>query len=160
MKPGLTLLAVILAALLSTRAHAQIVKPIDTTKQADVNKTVNFGDVQFDTLSQPTSVLPGSSPLSKGNLKFQDTDQKKVEFNGLEMSTISRPTLPMANFTAKRAAVDVPRDETKKQADQTRKQADQTKKQAQINGRQIRPFTPAGEEELKHQLNEPPLDVH
>ena len=154
MKLGLILLAVILAASLSAPAHAQIVKPIDPTKLADVNnKTVNFGDAQFDTLSQPTRMLPSSSPLSKGNLKFQDTDQKKAEFNTLEMSTISRPTLPKANFTTRRAAVNMT-------SDVPRKQAEQTKKTAQINGRQIHPFTPAGEEELKHQLNEPPLEVH
>ncbi len=160
MKLGFTLLAVVLAASLSSPAQAQIVKPIDVTKQADVTgKTVNFGNVQFDTLSQPTRDLSGSS-LSKGNLKFQDTDQEKAEFNTLGMSTISRPTLPQANFTTRRAAVDVPNDEARKQADQTRKQADQTRKKAQINGRQIPAFTPAGEKELKHQLNEPPLDGH
>ena len=160
MKLGLTLLAVILAALLATPAHAQVLKPIDLTKQADVNdKTVNYGNVQFDTLSQPTSVLP-SSPLSKGNLKFQDVDQKKRDINQqkldlktVDMSTVSRPTLPKANFTAKRAEVDMSRGEP-------RKQVEQTKKKAQINERQIRPFTPAGEEDLKHQLNEPPLEVH
>ena len=154
MKLGLTLLAVILTVFLSTPAHAQILKPIDTTKQADVTgKTVNFGNVQFGTLSQPTSILPSSSPLSNGNLKFQDTDQKKAEFNTLGMPSISRPTLPQANFSTRRAAADVP-------CDQARKQAEQTKKKAQINGRQIHPFTPGGEEELKHQLNQPPLEAH
>jgi len=154
MKLGLTALAVFLAALLPTTAHAQVLKPLDLTKQADVNnKVVTFGEVQFDSLSQPTSVLPSSSPLSKGKLKFHDVDQKKAEFNTLEMSTISRPTLPKANFTTRSAAVDVPSGETKKQAEQT-------KKQAQINERQIHPLTPGGEEELKHQLNEPPLEVH
>ena len=154
MKLGLTALAVLLAASLFTLVHAQVLKPLDLTKQADVNnKTVTFGEVQFDSLSQPTSVLPSSSPLSKGKLKFQDVDQKKAEFNTLEMSTISRPTLPKANFTTRRASVDMT-------SDVGRKQADQTRKQARINERQIHPLTPGGEEELKHQLNEPPLEVH
>jgi hypothetical protein len=158
MKLELILLAVVLAALHPMPAHAQIVKPIDTTKQADVNgKTVNFSDLQFNTITQPTTALP-SAPLSKGNLKFQDIYQKKTEFNTLEMSTISKPTLTQptvaqVNFTTRRADVDVSNDESRKQADQTRKKAP-------INGRQIRAFTPPGEEELKHQLNEPPLDTH
>jgi hypothetical protein len=155
MKPGIILLAVILAALLSTLARAQVLQPIDRTKKADVNdKTINFSDVQFDTISQPMSVLPGA-PLPKGNLKFQDIDQKKAEFNTLGMSTISKatldePTVVQANFKAKRAVVDVPNDDNGKQADQTRKKAP-------INGRQIKPFNPSGEEDLKHQLNQPPL---
>jgi hypothetical protein len=158
MKPGLTLLALILAALLSTPTRAQVLQPIDRTKKADVSdKTVNFNNVQFDTISQPMSVLP-RAPLSKGNLKFQDVDQKKSEFNTLDMSTISKttldkPTVAQVNFTTRRAEVDVPNDEI-------RKQADQTKKKAQINGRQIKPFNPPGEEDLKHQLNQPPLDAH
>ena len=32
---------------------------------------------------------------------------------------------------------------------------DQTKQKAPINNRQIRPFTPGGEEELKKQLKDP-----
>src|ERR1035438_4358455 len=45
------------------------------TKQADVGgKTVNFSDLQFNTLSQPASGLAGSS-VSKGNVKFPDVDQ-------------------------------------------------------------------------------------
>ena len=167
MKPRLTLRNVILAVFLSSTAHAQIVKPIDVTKQADVSgKTVSFGNVQFDTLSQPMSDLPGSPP-SKGVVKFQDVDQKKtdanpkkMDFKTLDMSAVSEPTVPKANFAAKRAEVDVPSAETKKQADQAKKQADQARKQAPINDRQIRPFNPAGEEDLKHQLNEPLLGVH
>jgi|SRR5580693_516078 hypothetical protein len=152
MKFGLTLLAVIFAATLSTRARAQIIKPLDRSKQADVNdKTLNFGDAPLGSLSQPMADLPGS-PLSKGDLKLQDVDQKKTDFKSLELSTVSTTTLPKGNFTTRRAEADVPSDETKKQSDQT-------KKDAPINKRQIKPFTPAGEQELKHQLNEPPLDA-
>jgi len=46
MKLGLTLLVAILAASLFTPVHAQVLKPLDLTKQADVNnKTVTFGEV-------------------------------------------------------------------------------------------------------------------
>jgi hypothetical protein len=157
MKPGLTLRnIIILAVLLSTSVYGQIVKPIDPTKQADVGgKTVNFSDLQFDTLSQPANGLAGSS-VSKGNIKFQDVDQRKadihrqkMDFNTVDMSTVSEPTVPRANFTARRADVDM--------SSEPRKQVEQTKKKAPINDRQIRPFTPSGEEDLKHQLNEPPL---
>jgi hypothetical protein len=153
MKLGLILQAVICALLFSLPVRAQIVKPIDRTKQADVNdKTLSFGDVPLNTLSQPTSDLSGS-PLPKGELKFQDVGQKNADLKTLEMPTVSTPSLPRSNFTTRRAAADVPSDETNK------KQAEQARKKAQINERQIRPFTPAGEEELKRQLNEPPLNA-
>ena len=153
MKLGLTLLAVVLTGLVSPRVDAQFLKPIDPTKQADVNgKSVNYGDVQFDSLPQRTTEMSGA-PLSKGDLKFQDLDQKRTTSKTLEMSIVSMPTLSKANFTAKRAAIDTPSDETKKQAEQT-------KQKAKINERQIRAFTPAGEEELKRQLNEPALAAH
>jgi hypothetical protein len=64
------------------------------------------------------------------------------------MNSVSTTVLPKTNFTAKRAAVD-------KSNDLAKKQVDQTKRVAPITDRQIRPFTPGGEEELKKQLNEP-----
>jgi hypothetical protein len=158
MKLGLILRAVILAALLSTPARAQLLKAIDPKQQADVNgKMVNFNDLKFNTISQPTKDLP-SAPLANGNLKFHNVDKKNAQFNTLDMSTISNPTLTeptvaKVNFTTRRADVDV-------QNDEKRKQADETTKKAPIKQRQIRPLTPAGEEELKNQLNGPPLDVH
>ncbi len=92
MKPGFTLLAIILAVELSAPARAQVLKEIDRTKQADIgDKTVDLNNLRFDTISQPMSVLP-KAPLSKDNLKFQNVDQKKTEFNTLAMSTKSRTT--------------------------------------------------------------------
>jgi hypothetical protein len=152
MKLGFTLSIAIGAVLVSSPVYAQIVKPLDRTKQADVNdKTLNYGDLQFNNISQPMSDLPGSA-LSKGDLKLQDADQKKADLKMLEMHTVTTSSLPGSNFTTRRAEVDVTSDETRKQSEQTRKKA-------QINERQIKPFTPTGEEELKHQLNEPPLDA-
>ena len=152
MKLKLTLLMVTLAGLLSQPATALVdpLKPIDVNKQADVGgKNVNFDDVRFDTISQGTRELP-KAPLSKGDLKLENADvrDKHADFKMLEMSTISRPVLPKANFTAKRAVVD-------KVNGEAQKQVDQTKQVAPITNRQIRAFTPAGEEELKNQLRDP-----
>jgi hypothetical protein len=152
MKLKLTLLMVTLAGLLSQPATALVdpLKPLDVNKQADVGgKNVNFDDVRFDTISQGTRELP-QSPLSKGDLKLKNADvrDKHADFKMLEMSTIPKPVLPKANFTAKRAAVD-------KVNDEAQKQAAQTKQVAPITSRQIRAFTPAGEEELKNQLKDP-----
>jgi hypothetical protein len=154
MKLGPILLAVALVAALSPRAGAWTnpLTPIDRTKQADVSgKNVSYGDMPFDTISQPSRDVP-RSPLTKGDLKLQGVDLNNMDLSTRDMSTVSLPVLPKANFTAKRATVD-------KQNDQTRKQVDHTTRKAPITDRQIRPFTPAGEEELKRQLNEPPLSA-
>jgi hypothetical protein len=150
MKLKLTLVMVACAGLVSARTDAQILKPIDPTTQADINgKNVSFGNVQFGTISQPTRELPEST-TAKGDLKLRDVDwkDKNVDVKSLDMSTVSIPVLAKANFRAKRAAVDKVNDEGKKQVGQT-------KQIAPITARQIRPFTPGGEAELKKQLNEP-----
>jgi len=148
MKPSHhSLLAIAVVVLSVPFAGAQLLKPIDQTKRADVNdKSVNPGEVPFNTLSQPTHGLTNSA-LSTGGLKFQDVDTKSVDLKSVEYSTVSTPVLPQANFTAKRIA--------DKPSDASDKQLDYAKRKAPINDRQIRAFTPAGEEELKKQLNEP-----
>jgi hypothetical protein len=150
MKRYPVLLAAALAGFLSPLGHAQQnVNPIDYGKQADVNKkNLTFGDVPFNTISQPTRDLPNKSPIAKGDLKLSGTDLKDVDLKTLEMNTVSTPSLPKANFTAKRAAAD-------KMNDLSKRQVDQTKQVAPITDRQIRPFMPGGEEELKKQLNGP-----
>jgi len=149
-----------LMAVLPTLLPAQVIKqatqPLDYTKQADVNgKTVHFGDLQYGTVPQPSRTWPASqpiresptaSPLSKGNLQLQSVELNEVKPNSVELSTLSRPVLPQANFTAKRAAAD-------KTNDQGSRQLEQSKQNAPITNRVIRPFTPGGEEELKNQLN-------
>lgn len=152
MRPGPILLAVVLAGLLSPQAGAWIdpLKPIDQAKQADVNgKNVSFGDVPFGTISQPMRDSP-KAPLTKGDLKLEDADLKEraLELKTVEMPSIPTSVLPKANFRAKRATAD-------KLNDQDTKQVVQTKQKAPITERQIRPFMPGGEEELKKQLNEP-----
>jgi hypothetical protein len=145
------LLALALAGIVSPLVNAQVLKPIDINKQADVGgKNVSFSDLQFDSVSQPAHDLPGKSPLSKGNLKLQDADGNNhvVDLKMLDMPTVSTPVLQKTNFTAKRAAVD-------KQSDLAEKQVSQTTQKASITNREIRAFAPSGEAELKKQLNEP-----
>jgi len=154
MKLGAILLVGALVAALSPRAGAWTSPrtPIDRTKQADVNdKNVSFSDVPLGAISQPTRAEP-RSPLTKGDLKLQGVDLNNVDLSTREMSTVSLSVLPKANFTAKHAAAD-------KLNDKTSKQVDHTTRKAPITDRQIRPFTDAGEEELKRQLNEPPLSA-
>lgn len=147
----LALLSIMLTALLPLRSPAQVLdqvkKPFDYSKQADVsNKTVNFGDLHYSTVSQPTHATSTTSPLTKGDLQLQRMQLNEVNLKSVEFSTISQPMLPQANFTAKRSAADQVND----RADQ---QLDQTKQKAPITKREIRPNTPSGEEELKKQLN-------
>ena len=152
MKLRLALLAVACAGCSLPAIDAQVFKPIDRTKQADVSdKTVNFADVPVDTVSPPARDLPRKSPLSKGDLKLQDADvtTKGVDLKSLEMPAVPTEVVPKANVTTKRATVDGKKYEIKKDLDQT-------SQKAPITDRQIRAFTPAGEEELKKQLNNPP----
>jgi len=145
------LLLAALAALLPARSPAQVLQqitnPLDYNKRADVNgKNVTFSDRHYGTVSYPTRAGSTTSPLSKGDLQLQRVELNEVNTKSVEMSTLSEPVLPQVNFSAKRAAVD-------KVNDQSGRQLDQTKQKPPITNRQIRPFTPAGEEELKKQLN-------
>ena len=152
MRRGPILLVVASIAALLSRAGAWTNPrtPIDRTKQADVSdKNVTLGNVSFDTISQPTRAET-PSPLTKGDLKLQGVDLSNVDLSTRDMSTVSLPVVPKANFTAKHAVADKPND-------QTSKQVDHTARKAPITDRQIRPFTDAGEEEMKKQLNGPPL---
>jgi hypothetical protein len=146
-------LSITLAAFLPARSPAQVLdqitKPLDYNKQADVSgKSVTFGDLHYGTISQPTRIGSTPSPLSKGDLQLQRMELNEVNLKSIEEPTVSQPVLPQANFTAKRAVAD-------KVNDRATRQLDQTKQKAPITDRQIRPFTPAGEEELKKQLNSP-----
>jgi hypothetical protein len=128
------------------RCWTRSTKPLDYSKQADVNgKTVTFGDLHYGTVSQPTRPGSTTSPLSKGDLQLHRMELNEVNLKSVDMSTVSEPVLPQVNFTAKRAAAD-------KVNDQGSRQLDQTRQKAPITSRQIRPFTPGGEEELKKQL--------
>jgi hypothetical protein len=143
----LFLLTVALQALLFAGVDAQIFKPIDPNKKADIgDKSVDFGETQFKVLPQPIRDQ-SNSPVSKDDLKLQGFETKQVDFPNLEKSTVVKPTLPQANFTAKNIAV--------KARDESNKNLNQSKEKAPITNRQILPFAPGGEQELKKQLNEP-----
>ena len=145
---NLSLLAVALALVPSPQLLAQLLKPIDPNQKADVaDKFVKPGDVQLETVTRPTVDLHNAE-LSKGALKLQDAETKSVtDLKTLEHSTVETHILPQANFTAKRVAT-----QSNEASD---KNLNDAKKKAPITNRQIRPFTPAGEQELKKQLNEP-----
>ncbi|MGO9609316.1 MAG: hypothetical protein ACLPT4_06740 [Verrucomicrobiia bacterium] len=145
------LLSIALAALLPALSPAQVLdqikKPLDYSKQADVNgKTVTFGDLHFGTVSQSARTGSTTSPLSKGDLQLHRMELNEVNLKSVDMSAVPEPVLPQVNFSPKRAAAD-------KVNDQGTRQSDQTRQKAPITDRQIRPLTPGGEEELKKQLN-------
>jgi hypothetical protein len=72
-------------------------------------------------------------------------ETKTVDTRGLSYATVPVPVLPQQNFAAKRAVVagNLPAAETVQTS------------RAEINRRVIRPFTPAGAEELKEQFKNP-----
>ena len=143
----LILLTGALQILLFSGANAQLFKPIDPNQKADIgNKSVDFGEAQFKVLPQATRDQPGAT-LSKGDLKLEGFETKQVDLKSLEMSTVVKPVLPQANFTAKRVA--------EKISEEGGKNLDHAKEKAPVTNRQIRPFAPGGEQELKKQLSEP-----
>jgi len=141
------LLTVIVESTLLSLAGAQVLRPIDPSKKADVDmKSLSLGDAQFQTVTQPTRDQPAAT-LSKGTLSLQDIQEKQIDFQTLEKPTVEKPTLHQPNFTAKRIPVEI--------NEASNKNLDHAKKKAPITNRQIRPFAPGGEQELKKQLNEP-----
>jgi len=140
-------LTIVLPTLLCAQEPKYKVKPLDYSKQADVNgKIVHFNDLQYGTISPPIRRSSTASPLSKGDLQLPTVELNEVKPNSVELSTLSEPVLPQVNFTAKRAATDKP-------SVQASRQLAQTKQNAPITNRVIRAFAPGGEEELKNQLN-------
>ena len=127
-------------------ASAQVLKPIDPNKQADEinNKTVQAADVNLNTISQPTRSFP-TSPLTDKQQKLKDVNTKTVDLNTLQRPTIPQDTLPQKNFTAKRAT------ESNKTSPDTQKTVKQPV--APIPDRQLHPFAPGGEDELKKQFH-------
>lgn len=128
-------------------AGAQWLRPIDPRKQADVSgKMIEADDIELKLLSHPARETPRLS-LSGRGLTLKQIHTKAVDLQTLELRTFSTETLPQAHFSAENAAV------AGKKAQQAEKHLQQPR--APINSRQIRAFEPAGEEELKKQLNEP-----
>jgi hypothetical protein len=136
-------------AVFTAPVPAQMLKPIDFAKSADgVNgKDLQFGTVELKTITKDT-VGMRRSPVSDKTavLKGEMPELKKLELQTLDLSTLTKTNLPLKNFTAKRAAIT---DKVRSTKDLN----DVRQARAPITKRQIRPFTPSGEEELKKQLN-------
>lgn len=140
-------LAIAMPSRLPGQILDQIKKPPDYTKQADVNgKNAELGNLNYSTVPQSSRAFTTSAPLSQGDLHLQRANLSELKLNSVDMPTVSEPMLPQVNFTAKRAVAD-------KDNDRASVQADETKQKAPITSRQIRALTPAGEKELKKQLN-------
>lgn len=137
----------VLVAAFSVGAAAQILKPIDRGKLADgINdKNIDLGNVNLGTISTRMRQTTRSS-LSDKNAHFNDVNLSDVELRSLNLSDVQMKALPQQNFTAKRAAV----------SGQMHREAEVKTANARIKDRQIRAFTPAGEEELKKQLHDIP----
>jgi len=143
--------ALLMTILVAASASAQVLRQIDPSKNADASgKTVDLPTVNFDTVSQPTraqlvSPLSGQMRDRAGTVETKRVETKGVETSLLSHSTIPSTIVPQQNFSAKRAALasNVPPAERVKTPG------------AKINKREIRPFTPAGNDELVKQLREP-----
>jgi hypothetical protein len=130
---------------------AQILKRIDPAKLADnvSSKDLQLGTAELNTITTDTREMGRSSVSDKtAELKGDAAGLKRLELQTLDLGSVTKTNLPHKNFTTKRAAI----------ADNARSEKDlngMRQAKAPIAKRQIRPFTPAGEEELKKQLNTP-----
>ena len=139
------LLFCLLAMSLTASARAQLARPIDPNRQADVNgKIISPGNLNLRNIAQPT-VNFSRSPRSDERQSFSQIELKNVDLQQLQLSGYSTQIVPQQNFAAKRAAI----------AEKTRDEKQFPVTKAPIKDRQIAPLTPTGEEELKKQLNEP-----
>jgi hypothetical protein len=129
---------------------AQVFKPIDPTKLADVNgKNLQLGTADLKTIATDTREMGRASVSDKtAVLKGNAAGLKRLELQTLDLGNITKTNLLYQNFTAKRAVI-ADKAQLAKDLDSVRK----TK--VPIAKREIRPFTPGGEEELKKQLNTP-----
>jgi hypothetical protein len=143
----LLMMALATARQLPAQILDQMKKPLDYSKQADVTgKNIQLGDLHYGTVPQSSPALSGGSPLTKGDLHLQNADLGEIQLKSVDLSTVSQPVLPQANYEGKRAVAD-------KDNDKATVQADETKQNAPITNRQIRVFAPGGEEQLKQQIN-------
>jgi hypothetical protein len=134
-----------LAFVAALTANAQILKPVDPTKQADVNgKFVNPANLNLKEVEQPTRSFP-RSPRSDERQMLPQVELKTIDPQQIQLSGYATRTVPLQNFTAKRAAI----------SEKPRNEKDVKRTKAPIKDREIHAYTPGGEEELKKQLNEP-----
>ena len=130
---------------------ALILKPIDPTKRADDvnNSNLQLGTAELNTITTDTREMGRSSVSDKAAvLKGDVTGLNRLELQTLDLGSVTKTNLPYKNFAAKRAAIT---DNARSEKDLN----DVRQAKAPISQRQIRPFTPGGEEELKKQLKSP-----
>lgn len=145
--PYRTMLAVVLLATHALPAIGQLLRPLDMSRQADVNRKIidpavlNMQTVPLGVVSQPTVSQPPKVHNSK-SVSTTTVPLKTVSVPTVATSTLPLRTVTLQNFTAKRAAVnDRPQPVTVLPAPK-----------APVRDRTIHAFTAAGEEELKQQL--------
>jgi hypothetical protein len=134
------------AVCIAFSAHGQLVQPAAPHKSADDvnNKTVSFPGASFDSLPQLTHAT-AESPLNRKHVRLKDVSSNQLEWRSLSLGAVKTKNLPQSNFVAKRAAISTQRREF---------HVIKTSN-APITNRQIRAFTPGGEDELRRQLNTP-----
>ena len=150
---GRIFVGVALLGLWAAAAPAQVFHPVDPTKRADdVNgKDLQFGTAEFKTVTLGTREMSGASVSDKIVELKGDVELTKLKLQTLDLgNTTKTNVLLYKNFTAKRVAVT---DNVRPDKDLD----DVRQAKAPISQRQIRPFMPGGEEELKKQLGKPPL---
>jgi uncharacterized lipoprotein YbaY len=131
-----------LAGVIQTRA-ADFLRPVDPSRQADINgKNASLGDLNLDSVSQPTRSTP-MSPISGKAYNVKDVTLTERSLKTVRFNTVPLADAPSRNFAAKRAQADT----------NVRREREVTKSEAKVRDRQIRAFTPGGEQELKEQLN-------
>ena len=152
---GRIFVGVALLGLWAAAAPAQVFHPIDPTKRADnVNgKDLQFGIVESKTVTLDTREMNGASVSDKIVELKGDMKLTKLKLKSLDLATVTKADIPHKNFTTKRAAI---ADDVQLNKDLS----DVREAKAPISQRQIHPFAPGGEEELKKQLGEPSLSVH
>jgi hypothetical protein len=128
---------------LAANAGAQLIKPIDYHKIADIDtESATLPTLNLGTQAEPSRTL-SVLPLSQKQPELKQLNQNQLDLNNADFSFINSRVLPQQNFTAKRAVV------TDQLLDQPFIKTDK----APIASRQIKAYTPQGAEELKKQLS-------
>jgi hypothetical protein len=122
---------------------ADFLKAVDPSRMADINsKDADLNEVDLQTVSKPTRSTP-ISPISGKAYDARDVTLNENALKTVRFNTVPVTDVPNQNFSAKRAQADT----------NIRREKEVKKEAAAIKDRQIRAFTPKGEQELKDQLN-------
>jgi hypothetical protein len=128
-------------------SQALFFQTIDPAHPADTvnGKVVSMPTVNLNSVAQPTRGLP-SATLDKGTLKLKNAETGKTrQYRTLDQAIVPEATAKQQNFEAKRAAI----------REDKVNQGVVSEPKAPISKRQLRPYAPLGEDELKRQLDKP-----